>query len=449
MKLLTVFILLAIATASANSYSQQTKFKLSLHNATVRSVFQEIEENSEFILLYDEKNVDVNRTVNVTVNNESVSSILDQVFEGTGNTYKIFDRQIVILGPKDTEIPAFLNQTQQSSKISGKVTDSSGSPLPGVTVVIKGTVRGTITGSDGNYSLLDVPVNGTLMFSFVGMKTQEIRLEGKTTVNVVMQEETIGIEEVVAVGYGTMRKSDLTGSVIRANVESFREQPNISIMQSLQGSVPGLNVGQVTEAGEEPGFSIRGRTTISGETVPLIIVDGVIFRGNIIDLNPNDIETIDILKDASSTAVYGSQAANGVIIISTKQTGGKEGKPVIRLSSQYSFQRPYKTFDYPDADYWIEKTERSDFYQSRTAASGYLEKNPDYTFTSRFETAEEFRAYNEGILTNWYDLVTRDNIHTQSHNISVGNQTKSSNYFISLGYSDQVGYMLNEDYKRI
>ncbi|OFX36222.1 MAG: hypothetical protein A2W90_23815 [Bacteroidetes bacterium GWF2_42_66] len=450
MKLSVTFFFLGLLAVSASTYSQQTKLSLNFDDVTIKEIFTQIEEQSEFILFYNEDYVDVDRKVSIDAKEKNVDYILSEIFKGTNNTYKIYDRQIVILAPGVTNVP-FVSETNQSQQktISGKVADSSGTPLPGVTVIVKGTTSGTVTDADGNYSLDNIPSNATLVFSFVGMKTQEIPVVEKSVINVVLKEESIGIEEVVAIGYGTMRKSDLTGSVVRANVESFKEQPNISIMQSLQGAVPGLNVGQVTQAGEEPSFSIRGRTTISGETVPLIIVDGVIFRGNIIDLNPNDIQTIDILKDASSTAVYGSQAANGVIIITTTQTGGKDGKPMIKLSSQYSFQRPYKVFEYPDADYWIEKTERSDFYQSRTAASGYLEKNPNYTFTSRFETSEEFRAYNEGILTNWYDLVTRDNIHTQSHNISIGSNTKFSNYFISLGYSDQVGYMLNEDYKRM
>lgn len=445
MKLTCSLLLASIISLAVNSYSQTARINLKATESTIIEIFKQIEETTQVGFFFKNDQLDLNRKYTVNFENSSLEEVLEKLL-GEGYSYRFIGNNVVITANQNFNPVQF---QQQNRTVKGKVTDSAGAPLPGVTVVVKGTTSGTVTGADGNYYLNNIPADATLVFSFVGMKKEEVNIEGRITVDVKMEEETIGLEEVVAIGYGTMRKSDLTGSVIRANVESFREQPNISIMQSLQGSVPGLNVGQVTEAGEEPSFSIRGRTTISGETVPLIIVDGIIFRGNIIDLNPNDIETIDILKDASSAAVYGSQAANGVIIITTKQTGGKEGKPVIKFSSQYSFQRPYKTFEYPDADYWIEKTERSDFYQSRTAESGYLEKNPNYTFTSRFETAEEIRAYNEGILTNWYDLVTRDNIHTQSHNVSIANRTKSSNYFISMGYSDQVGYMLNEDYKRI
>ncbi len=448
MKLMCLFLLVALIQVSASTYSQNTKLSLTGRNLTIEQALGRIEDQSQFSFFYHVNEVDLSKVVNVDMEDASIEAVLNYLLDGTGLTYTV-NNKLIIIHPSARKAMDQFSAMQQLRAVKGKVTDAAGAPLPGVTVVVKSTTGGTVTDTDGSYSLANIPSDATLVYSFVGMKTQEINVEGRMTIDVVMKEETIGLQEVVAIGYGTMRKSDLTGSVIRANVESFREQPNLSIMQSLQGSVPGLNVGQVTRAGEEPSFSIRGRTTISGETDPLIVVDGVIFRGNIIDLNPNDIKTVDVLKDASSTAVYGSQAANGVIIITTKQAGGKEGKPVIRLSSQYSFQTPYKTFDYPDADYWIEKTERSDFYQSRTPESGYLEKNPTYNFTSRFETAEEFRAYNEGILTNWYDLVTRDHMHTQSHNLSIGNQIKSGSYFISLGYSDQVGYMLNEDYERI
>src|SRR5690606_5567894 len=156
--------------------------------------------------------------------------------------------------------------------------------------------------------------------------------------------------------YGTMRKSDLTGSVVRADIESFRESPNISVMQSLQGSVAGLNVGQINRSGEEPDILIRGMSSISGETSPLIVVDNVIFRGNLIDLNPNDIESIDILKDASSAAIYGSQATNGVILITTTKSGGLEGKPTIKFSNYYSFQRPVKELKTLDTDGFYKKT---------------------------------------------------------------------------------------------
>ena len=435
---LFLFFLAIFQTLATNSYSQVAKVSLDINNKTVIEILNSIEDQTDYYFLYNNQLIDVDRLVSFQCTNENIETVLDNVFKGTDVGYLIKNRQIILS-----------NQISLKVDISGTVTDQSGSPLPGVTVLVKGTTQGTISDADGNYSLTNVQEDVVLIFSFVGMKTQEIPVLGKTTIDVILKEETIGLEEVVAIGYGTMRKRDLTGSVQRANIESFAEQPNISVIQSLQGAVPGLNVGQVNSAGQEPVISVRGATTISGETAPLIVLDGVIFRGNIIDLNPSDIESVDILKDASSTAVYGSQAANGVIIITTSKSGGKDGKPVISLSSQFSFQRPHKTYEYPDADYFEQKTIWSDFYQSMTEESGYLEVNPNYSFTNRFNTVEESRAYENGILNNWYNLVTRDNPYTQSHNLSLSNSTEYNDYYISIGYSDQVGYMLNEDYERI
>jgi len=449
MKVTTFLLFFAVVQILAvDSYSQTKLLTINMKNATVRDILYEIEENSEFYFLYSNKLINADRKLSVSVEEKKMEEVLKLIFKGEDVAYSIMDRQVIIY-PEGMLPETHIFYQQQTKRVSGTVTSQDGQPLPGVTIVIEGTTQGTVTNSEGEYLLTNVPEDATLVFSFVGMKTQKIAVRNQTNINITLEEDVIGIEEVVAIGYGTMRKRDLTGSVQRADIESFVEQPNLSIMQSLHGSVPGLNVGQVNQAGQEPVISIRGLTTLSGETAPLIVLDGVIFRGNIIDINPNDIKSVDVLKDASSTAVYGSQAANGVIIITTSKAGGKDGKPVISLSSKYSFQRPYKAFEYPDTDYFKKKTERADFYSSRTEASGYLEPNPNYDFTSRFNTAYEDWAYENNIITDWYDLVTRDNIHTQSHNVSISNTTKVNNYYISLGYSDQVGYMLNEDYSRI
>ena len=208
-----------------------------------------------------------------------------------------------------------LEATQQERRVSGKVTDAYGVPIPGASVVIKGTTTGIITDGNGTYSLANIPENATLQFSFVGMKGQEIAVGNKVTINVAMVEETIALDEIISIGYGTTRKVDLTGSVIRADLKTFKDQPNTSIMQSLQGTVPGLNVGAVTLAGQDPSVSIRGQVSFSGSSAPLVVVDGVIYHGSYVELNQNDIESIDILKDSSSKAIYGSQSANGVILI--------------------------------------------------------------------------------------------------------------------------------------
>jgi len=298
---LTVFLILLsfVQLLANNSFAQKTKLSVDLKNTSIEMVLLDIENQSNFKFIYNKEKVDVNSQVNIQLKDKSINETLDAIFEGKNVSYSFYGNQVILTNSESESTPSI-----QQKPISGKVTDSSSVPLPGVTVVLKGTTTGIITDANGNYSISNVPENATLIFSFVGMKKQEVAVGGKTTIDVSMQEETIGIEEVVAIGYGTMKKSDLTGSVVSADIKAFRESPNVSIVQSLQGTVPGLNVGQVTSAGQNPSILIRGQNSFSSSnTAPLLVVDGVIFVGQLIDLNPADIESVDVLKDASSTAV--------------------------------------------------------------------------------------------------------------------------------------------------
>ncbi len=446
MKLTSFFLILSMVSVwAAETYSQTKTLTLNVKRTTIKEVLSKIEEQSEFSFMYSGKYIDVNREVTLHAENQKVESILETLFAGTNISYTIKDRFIVLSA---LEMGGTLIVEQQPKSISGKVTDISGLPLPGVTVLVKGTANGTITDAGGDYSLVNVTEDATLIFSFVGMKAQEIQVGGKTILNVTLKEETIGIEEVVAIGYGTMKKTDLTGAVSRADLESFENQPNVSIMQSLQGSVAGLNVSQVNQAGQDPSFSIRGRTSISGQQRPLIVLDGVIFRGSLIDINPDDIEGIDILKDNSAAAVYGSQASNGVMLITSKSGKGKGRKPLISYSATATFKSPAFELRPGTAEDFIKKNIETDFYFSRTAESGYLEPAPDYNPTYRFKTNAQIDNYNAGLSTDWYDELTNDISFMQSHNISFTCQNEHMDYFISVGYTSDQGHMVNENYKR-
>lgn len=351
MKLITLFLLIAFAASSANSYSQVTKFSLRLIDVTVKDVFQQIEENSEFILLYNEKSVDLNRKLSVRVKDETIESVLEQVCKGTGNSWKVYDRQIVVLAANETETSSGifkdnqnLEQQPQSKGITGSIKDSKGMPLPGVTVVVKGTTTGTVSGNDGNFSI-QIPLDAnTLLFSFVGMKSQEIELAGKNSVNVVMEEETLGIEEVVAVGYGTMKKAVITGATAHLSGENVVRQNRTDVLNALQGHLPGVSISQNSGMpGSGYNVVIRGMGTINSYN-PLYVIDGVP-GGNLSTINPADIESIDVLKDAASAAIYGSRAANGVILVTTRQGG--EGKTVLSYNGYVGFQNVQKNRNWP------------------------------------------------------------------------------------------------------
>ena len=227
-----------------------------------------------------------------------------------------------------------LTVSAQSVALTGIVKDAFGEGIIGANVVEKGTTNGTVTDLDGNFSLTVSGQDAVLTISFLGYITQDIRVGNQSSFNVILKEDTQNLDEVIVIGYGTAKKSDLTGAVTRADMEALEKSPNVNVLQGLKGVVPGLNIGIATKAGDSPTVSIRGRNSISGSTEPLVVLDGVIYRGNISDINPSDIESIDVLKDASSTAIYGSQAANGVLMITTK-TAKTVSKPIFEYSGTF------------------------------------------------------------------------------------------------------------------
>lgn len=341
MKLLTFLVFFSMVASAATTYSQQTKFNLNLNGVTVREVFQGIEEKSEFIFLYNEKQLDVNRKVNVKVDNESVESILSQVFEGTRNTYKIYDRQIVILSPDMKESTSSTKsdaQQEQKKKITGKVTDQTGMPLPGVSVVVKGTTIGVITDVEGNYSFGSISENATLVFSFLGMKPQEINVSGKTSLNVQMVIEAIGINEVVVTGVGVATSKRKLGiSVESVNADKLPPSPTASIDQALVGKIPGAQISVIDGTpGANVNILLRGINSVNGGTMPMILMDGTeVSATNLNSLDLSQIERVEVVEGAASATIYGAQGANGVIQLFTKK-GARDGKINIDLSSSIS-----------------------------------------------------------------------------------------------------------------
>ncbi|WP_372934142.1 SusC/RagA family TonB-linked outer membrane protein, partial [Mariniphaga sediminis] len=316
MKIVVLFLLIGVTqTFALDSYAQTKRISLNLKNATINRILDEIEDQSEFYFMFDGTIIDVYQRKSINCENQSITTILDQLLKDTHIIYEISDRQIVLFREQDSEVG-------QQKTISGKVTDSGGSPLPGVTVTVKGTTQGTITDADGNYSLSNVPDNATLVFSFVGMRSQEVVAGNKTNIDLVMEEDLIGIEEVVAIGYGVQKKVNLTGSVSSVSSNVLLERATTNATNLLQGRVTGLNV---TQPSGQPGkddaiFQIRGLGSFGASSSPLVLIDGV--SGSLSNLAPNDIENITVLKDAASASIYGSRAANGVILVTTKKAVG-------------------------------------------------------------------------------------------------------------------------------
>ncbi|WKN44197.1 SusC/RagA family TonB-linked outer membrane protein [Tunicatimonas pelagia] len=337
----------------------------------------------------------------------------------------------------------------QDITVSGRVTDlSSDEPLPGVNILAKGTATGTITDADGNYSLSLPNSVQTLVFSSIGYEKIEEAINGRSTINIDLSPDIQALQEIVVVGYGTQQKKDLTGAIVRADIESLAEQPNTNILQSLQGNVPGLNVGVETQAGETPSFSIRGQNSLSGSGEPLIVVDGIIYRGNLRDINTNDVASIDVLKDASSTAVYGSQAANGVILVTTKSGADNSGKPIFNYSGSFGLRTPGHVPDYYDTEGYIGLFEKFYWRQSRLEPD-FLTPNPDFNPADAGNMEPEMvEALNSGNGVDWWDLITQTGS-VQNHTLSISGGSERSRYYISGAYTDQKDVVINDEYQRI
>ena len=342
---------------------------------------------------------------------------------------------------------AGLNITlQQSRTITGNVVDEFGEPIPGVNVVESGTLNGVSTDADGKFSIT-VGNNVALTISYIGFIKQEVPVGNQNVINIILKEDLLKLEEVVVVGYGTARKSDVTGAVVRADLTALQESPNVSLLGALQGLVPGLNVGASGGAGDDPTFSIRGRTSISGTTSPLIVLDGIIYHGNLVDINVNDIEAVDVLKDASATAIYGSQASNGVILITTK-TGNTKSKPVISYSGYVSYQQPANSDLMPENREGFLRKVADRYLSESRIGDNMLQMNPDWDPSKYMMDRNALDGYNAGTDTDWWDLLTNDTPYIQSHNMSIRGRSDLSGYFFSVGYLDQENLIINDKFKR-
>lgn len=420
--LFSTFNLLATGT-----YSQTARVSLKLNQTSVKQVLKEIERSSEFYFLYNNDLIDVERKVDILASNEQISSVLDRLFANQEAKYAVYDRQIVI-SPTDMKLPQ-----DAQRKIKGRVTDQTGASLPGVSVVVIGTTNGTITDTDGNYSLSNIPENASLQFSFVGMKAQTISVQGKQTIDVILEEDKLAIDEVIVIGYGTAKRQDYTGSVSSLKMENSMVSlaPNLNALESLKGNVAGLSIGATNTAGGEPSMDIRGQNSINGDNNPLIVLDGVIYLGSLSDINPNDIASYDILKDAVSAAAYGSRSANGIIAITTKK--GVMGKPVITFNTSAGVQTWQNQPEMMKGSEWISVVNARNKYADGTT-----------TWMKAGELAN-LAAEKE---TNWLNEVTRTGI-IQDYQLAVSGAAQNVNYYISTSYNENKGIVVGDDFNRI
>jgi TonB-linked SusC/RagA family outer membrane protein len=451
MRLTFLFIFVSLMQVSASLYSQSTKLSLNFQNARVVDILEAIEKQSEFRFAYSAKYIDMNRKVNVEVKGKSIEQTLSILFEGAGVTYSINDRHIMLFR---ADMEPNSTQQQQSKSVSGKVTDSSGATVPGVSVVLKGTTNGTITDINGNYSLSNVPENATLQFSFIGMKSQEVFVGNKTNLSIVLEVETFGVDEVVVTALGIKREEKALGySVQKVSGEYLSAVKGVNVATSLTGKIAGLSINNSSEISESPEILLRGEN-------PLIVIDGVAY-GNITmhDVSAEDIESIDVLKGATASALYGVRGRAGAIMITTKN--GEEGKLTVNVSNNTMFSAGYLTL--PEAQHSYSAGNAGVLeYNSGNVWGDYMDGHVINQYDPVTKEMKEMPLLPRGKdnITNFFrsSMMTNTNINvaqsgklggfrvsgTQIHEISQYPNTKQDKYFLtSSGYIDYGKFHLN------
>lgn len=432
MRLTTFFLLVLVLQAKANGYAQE-KITLSVSNAPLEAVFQDIHEQSGYHFLYSNQVLANAKSISLKVRNASLSLVLKECFKWQPFTYHVVDKTVII---KYTGKP---DQDQIASpivnppiEIGGKITDENGQPLEGATILVKGTNNGTKSDANGNFAINAEP-NSTLVISYVGFESIEIKVGNRSTISVQLKPSIATGEQIVVIGYGTARQKDLTGAVSSVKMEGspLALLPNLNALEALKGNVSGLNIGPVNSAGGQPSMIIRGQNSISGSNDPLIVLDGVIYMGSISDINPNDIASYDVLKDAVSAAVYGSRSANGVIAITTKK--GRSGKPLITFNTTAGVQTWQNKPVMMKGAEWITVVNARNHY-----AEG----------TTTWLKAGELANMNAGKETVWLDEVTQTGV-IQDYQIAVSGAAKNVNYYLSSSFNDNKGIVVGDQFNRI
>lgn len=439
---LTLILTLLVFVTFGNSFSQ-VKLSLQLKKATMQEVIETIEDQTEYIFLYKDEIFDQKQKYSIDFNETLFEEVLKSICETANVDYEIRNDRQIILKEKVKDNLIVIQQNKKS--ITGIVTGDDGQPIPGVSIIVKGTTIGVTSDIDGNYSL-EIPDNAeTLIFSFIGMETQEIPINGQNSINVVLLSANLQLEETVVIAYGTKKKRDVIGSVTKVDGAKLANSATGSFEQSLQGRAAGVQVSSGSGLpGQSPQIKVRGISSINSGTDPLWIIDGV--GGGKGMINPNDIESIEILKDAAATAVYGARASNGVIIVTTKK--GKKGKPQFNLSVHSGITQ------LPDLDIGYIKDNKTLFEIMDIASNNY--SGADWDIANDPMSHGRFSGYSETTTrdqalatnTNWNDLLTQQGSYNDI-NFSVSNGSEYSNTYASVNYRKDEGYFINYDYERL
>ncbi|MDR1720350.1 MAG: TonB-dependent receptor [Dysgonamonadaceae bacterium] len=446
---LCFMLCLSYNTNAQASQPAATTITVDMKNKAVSEIIQAIESASDYVFFYNKNDVDRNRKTSLKVTEAPIEKVVEQLFAGTDNGYRINGRQVFITRKAQSD-NADIRQQENRRRVTGKVLDESGTEIPGVTVIVKGTSQGTITDVNGDYTLLDLPENATLIFSFIGMKTQEIAVGNRTSINVRLAEDVIGIEEVVAVGYGSMTRRELSTSISSVKNDDLVERTaSFNILEGLAGKVAGVrNVSFSGKPGGGSALRIRGMGSINADSNPIYVMDGVVGVDPQI-INAENIESIDILKDAAATAMYGAQGSNGVVLITTKS--GKKDTGSITYHAKMGAGFLNRKLDLLNADEYMEIQKRAYaysgkvmphlqtpmenlFYYSKDASGNYLRDEYGYLIASpKYDT-------------DWQEEISQTAI-TNDHTLSFSSGNEKSSLYASLAYQD-FGGLVKDTYSK-
>lgn len=418
MKITTLLCFLAVFKISATVYSQNTTFDLDIQEKTVKEILDVIEEQSKFRFFYNDKFIDLNKKITFKSKKSVVTDILLNLFEESDVTFKVLENNLIVITPKD-------NANLQEITIKGKVVDTDGKPLPGVNIVEKGTTNGSVSNLEGEYSISLANENAVLVFSYIGYLTEEIEIAGKSSIDLTMVEDIMALDEVVVVGYGTLTRKEVTGSIATVSSEELTLAPTANASELLSGKVAGILTRQKSSLPGSDATEIQIRNF--GE--PLVLVDGIEMGFSRID--QNDIESITILKDASA-AIYGARAGNGVILVTTKRGGGEA--PSISYHGSYTSQY---TTNFPD---WVNAGDFASMLREAELNDGI---EPTYSEEEVQKYINQEFGYGS---YDWRDATIKNGAPMQQHNLSITGGNERVKYFASLGYTDQESVFRSRDF---
>lgn len=433
MKLTFIALFICITGLFATEGSSQTtRVNISMHNVNTGDIIEEIEKQTDYLFLYASEEINLNQKASINAKNQTVAEVLNTILQNTDIVYAVEGTSILLM---KKENPHNTSSMQQDNRITGTITDEREDPIIGANIVQKGTTNGVVTDIDGNFSIT-APANATLQISYIGYITQEVLVGNRNTLHIQLKENSQALEEVVVIGYGSQRKSDMTGGISSISSEKIDKIPAVNLSQRLQGQVAGLNItSSNNEPGREATFRIRGEKSLSGSNDPLIVLDGIPFNGDMGEIDQNSVESISVLKDASSATIYGSRAANGVILITTKK--GKIGQPMIRYNGYIGIQQAE----------WLPEImngpENIQVLRDYRKATG----DPAWDTPEVWLHTDLIDNYKNGRETDWYKEVYRTALQ-QEHQISMSGATNETNYYVSLSFTDQQGIVKYTGYEK-